>query len=163
MKGVIVQVGKPKSIVLYNNGKLGAIPTPADCHVGMVITVKFNNNLKIIAIGLAVLLLGIAVFFEVYESISSASDTVDSVAFTVEQVKILPDDTWVKMTGTIVRFLGDEMYIFRDDTGDITVDIDRKFRQDFSVGDAVEITGKIDIDKSVVLINVKNIKKLITP
>ena len=163
MKGVIVQVGKPKSIVLYNNGKLGAIPTPADCHVGMVITVKFNYNLKIIAIGLAVLLLGIAVFFEVYESISSASDTVDSVAFNVEQVKILPDDTWVKMTGTIVMFLGDEMYIFRDDTGDITVEINRKFRQDFSVGDAVEITGKIDIDKSVVLINVKNIKKLITP
>jgi uncharacterized protein (TIGR00156 family) len=163
MKGVIVQVGKPKSIVLYNNGKLGAIPTPADCHVGMVITVKLNNNLKIIAIGLAVLLLGITVFFEVYESISSASDTGDSVVFTVEQVKILPDDTWVMMTGTIVRFLGDEMYIFRDDTGDITVDIDRKFRQDFSVGDAVEITGKIDIDKSVVLINVKNIKKLITP
>jgi len=49
MKGVILQVGKPKSIVLYNNGKLGAIPTPADCHVGMVITVKFNNNLKILA------------------------------------------------------------------------------------------------------------------
>jgi len=129
----------------------------------MVITVKFNNNLKILAISLAALLIGIAVFFEVYESISSASDTGDSVAFTVEQVKILPDDTWVKMTGTIVRFLGDEMYIFRDDTGDITIDIDRKFRHDFSVGDVVEITGKIDIDKSVVLINVKNIKKLITP
>ena len=163
MKGVIVQVGKPKSIVLYNNGKLGAIPTPADCHVGMVITVKFNNNLKILAISLAALLLGIAVFFEVYESISSASDTGDSVAFTVEQIKILPDDTWVEMTGTIVRFLGDEMYIFRDDTGDITVEIDRKFRQDFSIGDAVVIIGKIDIDKSVVFINVKNIKKLITP
>jgi putative Mn2+ efflux pump MntP len=57
MKGVIVQAGKPKSIVLFNNGKIGVIPTPANCHVGMVVTVKFNNLLKMIAIALAALLL----------------------------------------------------------------------------------------------------------
>ncbi len=50
MKGVIVQVGEPKSIVLFNNGKLGYISTPAGCHVGMVVTVKLNNKLKIIAL-----------------------------------------------------------------------------------------------------------------
>jgi hypothetical protein len=65
MKGVIVQVGKPKSIVLFNNGKISAIPTPADCHVGMLVTVKFNK-LKILAIILAaVLLLGVGVFIGV--------------------------------------------------------------------------------------------------
>ncbi|GMO28653.1 MAG: hypothetical protein Ta2F_03960 [Termitinemataceae bacterium] len=42
MKGVIVQVGEPKSIVLFNNGKIGAVPTPAVCHVGMVIDVSYN-------------------------------------------------------------------------------------------------------------------------
>jgi hypothetical protein len=63
MKGVVVQVGKPKSIVLFNNGKIGAIPTPADCHVGMVVTVKYNNKLKILAITFAaVLLLGAGIF-----------------------------------------------------------------------------------------------------
>jgi hypothetical protein len=63
MKGVIVQVGEPKSIVLFNNGKISAIPTPADCHVGMVVTVKFNNKLKILAITLAaVLLVGTGIF-----------------------------------------------------------------------------------------------------
>jgi hypothetical protein len=63
MKGVIVQVGEPKSIVFFNNGKITAIPTPADCHVGMVVTVKYNNKLKILIITLAaVLLLGIGVF-----------------------------------------------------------------------------------------------------
>ena len=56
MKGVIVQVGHPKSIVLFNNGKIRAIPTPADCHVGTVVTVKFNNLLKIIIITFAALL-----------------------------------------------------------------------------------------------------------
>jgi hypothetical protein len=57
MKGVIVQVGEPKSIVLFNNGKIAAIPTPANCHVGMVVTVKFNNKLKILAVALAAVLL----------------------------------------------------------------------------------------------------------
>jgi hypothetical protein len=63
MKGVIVQVGEPKSIVLFNNGKISAIPTPADCHVGMIVTVKYNNKLKILVITLAaILLVGAGVF-----------------------------------------------------------------------------------------------------
>jgi hypothetical protein len=57
MKGVIVQVGEPKSIVLFNNGKIGTIPTPEACHVGMVVSVKLNNTPKIIIIILAALLL----------------------------------------------------------------------------------------------------------
>ena len=57
MKGVIVQVGEPKSIVLLNNGRITAIPTPADCHAGMIVTVKFNSLLKIIIVSLAAVLL----------------------------------------------------------------------------------------------------------
>jgi hypothetical protein len=57
MKGVIVQVGEPKSIVLFNSGKISAIPTPADCHVGMVVTVTYNNKPKILAVALAAVLL----------------------------------------------------------------------------------------------------------
>ena len=44
MKGVIVQVGKPQSIILFNNGKIGAVSTPADCRVGMVIDVSYNKR-----------------------------------------------------------------------------------------------------------------------
>jgi hypothetical protein len=66
MKGVIVQAGEPKSIVLFNNGKIGAIPTPADCHVGMVVTVKYNNKLKITVLAFAaVLLLAAGIFIGV--------------------------------------------------------------------------------------------------
>jgi hypothetical protein len=66
MKGVIVQAGEPKSIVLFNNGKIGAIPTPANCHVGMVVSVKLNNKLKIFALILAaVLLVGLGIFIGV--------------------------------------------------------------------------------------------------
>jgi len=63
MKGVIVQVGKPKSIVLFNNGKIQAIPTPPNCHVGMVVSVKYSNVFKILIITLAaVILLALGVF-----------------------------------------------------------------------------------------------------
>ncbi|MCL2069684.1 MAG: hypothetical protein FWH19_01700 [Treponema sp.] len=63
MKGVIVQVGHPKSIVLFNNGRIRAIPTPANCQVGMVVTMKYNNLLKIMIIGfVAVLLIALGVF-----------------------------------------------------------------------------------------------------
>ena len=63
MKGVIVQVGHPKSIVLFNDGKIRAILTPENCQVGMVITVKFNSLLKIIIISLAtILLLALGIF-----------------------------------------------------------------------------------------------------
>ena len=58
-----MQVGHPKSIVLFNNGKIGAIPTPENCHVGMVVTVKYNNLLKIIIISFAaILLIAIGIF-----------------------------------------------------------------------------------------------------
>jgi len=63
MKGVIVQIGEPKSIVLFNNGKIRAIPTPLNCHVGMVVTVKFNQTPKIlIAAFTAILLVALGVF-----------------------------------------------------------------------------------------------------
>jgi chaperone required for assembly of F1-ATPase len=63
VKGVIVQVGDPKSIVLFNNGKIGAIPTPADCHVGMVVTVKYNNKFKIAILAFTAVLLAAAGVF----------------------------------------------------------------------------------------------------
>jgi hypothetical protein len=57
MKGVIVRVGEPKSIVLLNNGKITAMPTPENCYVGMVVTVKYNNLPKIILISIVIIIL----------------------------------------------------------------------------------------------------------
>ena len=63
MKGVIVQIGEPKSIVLFNNGKIAAIPTPANCHVGMVVTVKYRSLLKILIVAAAaVFLIALGIF-----------------------------------------------------------------------------------------------------
>ena len=63
MKGVIVKAGEPKSIVLLNNGKIMAIPTPVNCHEGMVVTVKFSGLLKIIIFSsAAVFLVALGIF-----------------------------------------------------------------------------------------------------
>jgi len=63
MKGVIVKAGEPKSIVLLNNGRITAIPSPVNCHEGMVVTVKYSILLKIIIIAVAaVLLIALGIF-----------------------------------------------------------------------------------------------------
>jgi len=159
MKGVIVKVGKPKSIILYNNGKLGSIPTSDGYHAGMVVTVNFNKRLKILAVGFAALLAGIGIFSGVYTAEPVIPDTMYGEAFTVEQVKIFPDSTWVKLAGSITRSLGDNIYIFQDATGEVTVKIAKKLWRNFSAGDIVEIIGKVEFDKQVIIIDIKKISK----
>jgi len=67
-------VGDPKSIVLFNNGKIGAIPTPANGRVGMVVTVKYRSLLKILIITCAaVLLIAVGVFIGVVYSGGNAA------------------------------------------------------------------------------------------
>ena len=80
MKGVIVQVGEPKSIVLSNNGKITAIPTPAGAHLGMVVTVNLNSRAKILAVSLSVILIlligiGIGILWQVAEYLRKSTDS----------------------------------------------------------------------------------------
>jgi uncharacterized protein (TIGR00156 family) len=62
----------------------------------------------------------------------------------------LPDDTWVTTQGYIVRALGDEMYLFKDDSGQIRIEIEndlwRRFPEKISDKDLVEIEGEFDSD-----------------
>lgn len=81
---------------------------------------------------------------------------------TVEQAKNLKDDARVTLRGNIVQRLGDEEYLFRDNTGEINVDIDDKRWQGQQVGpsDLVEIQGKLDRDWNTLEIDVKRLTKL---
>jgi len=45
MKGMVIQRGDRKSIVLYNNGKIGEINTPPNCEEGMFLSVSYNKRL----------------------------------------------------------------------------------------------------------------------
>ena len=81
---------------------------------------------------------------------------------TVAQAMNLRDDTPVIMRGRIVRFLGNERYTFTDNTGSITVEIERRVWGALSVNenDLVEISGEIDREWNRVEVEVNRIRKL---
>jgi uncharacterized protein (TIGR00156 family) len=85
-----------------------------------------------------------------------------AVAITVAEAKNLRDDTPVILQGKIERFLGDEKYLFSDDSGNITIEIDNRIWGSLSVDqdDVVEITGEIDRDYKGLEVEVRSIKKL---
>ncbi|MGA9616075.1 MAG: YgiW/YdeI family stress tolerance OB fold protein [Serratia proteamaculans] len=81
---------------------------------------------------------------------------------TVDKVKSMSDDTWVMLQGNIEQRVGDDTYTFRDTSGTLTVEIDRKRwnGQTITPKDKVQLEGKVDKDWSSVEVDVKNIKKL---
>ena len=81
---------------------------------------------------------------------------------TVAEARILPDDTRVTLQGYILNSLGRNRYTFRDNTGEITIEIERKVWRGLSVNenDHVEIYGEVDIERNRVEIEVKRIRKL---
>ena len=84
---------------------------------------------------------------------------------TVKQAKTMNDDDHVALKGYIVQRIGSDKYLFRDDTGDIILDIsDRRWEgQQISPADLVEIYGEVDKDcfdrKIEIQIEVKQIAK----
>ncbi len=83
-------------------------------------------------------------------------------ASTVEQAKTMRDDTYVTLQGNIVQHLGGDRYLFQDNTGNITVDIDNHkwAGQNITPNDKVEIQGEVDKDWNSVEIDVDLIRKI---
>ncbi len=84
-------------------------------------------------------------------------------AISVKEAKGLKDDTPVLLQGKILRSLGNEKYLFSDNSETITIEIDDKLWGDLSVSenDKVEISGEVDKERfSKVEIEVNGIRKL---
>ena len=81
---------------------------------------------------------------------------------TVANAKSLRDDTWVTLRGNIVERISDDLYVFKDATGTVNVDIDHKRWNGVTVTpqDVVEIQGEVDKDWNSVEIDVKQITKV---
>jgi TIGR00156 family protein len=86
----------------------------------------------------------------------------DGTSTTVANAKTLRDDTWVTLRGNIVERISDDLYVFKDESGTINVDIDHKRWNGVTVTpqDRVEIRGEVDKDWNSVEIDVKQIQKL---
>ena len=85
----------------------------------------------------------------------------DVAITTVEQAKTLPDDSRVVLRGNIVQSLGGKNYLFKDQSGSITVEIGAKKwnGQEVSPDDLVMLHGEVDRDDADVEIDVKRIIK----
>jgi uncharacterized protein (TIGR00156 family) len=83
-------------------------------------------------------------------------------SITVAAAKNLRDNSPVVLRGRIERSLGDEKYLFSDDSGTITVEIDDRLWVGLSVNqnDTVEISGEVDKDFRSIEIEVSAIKKM---
>ncbi|MPW31901.1 NirD/YgiW/YdeI family stress tolerance protein [Agarivorans sp. B2Z047] len=72
------------------------------------------------------------------------------------------DDSYVELTGNIVKSLGNDMYLFKDQTGEIQIEIDSDvwMGQDITPEDKVIIRGEVDLDWTTREIDVDAIRKL---
>ncbi len=81
---------------------------------------------------------------------------------TVKQAEEMKDDSWITVRGTLEKQIGDEDYLFRDNTGSMKVEIDHKRweGQNVTPKDRVELTGKLDKDFNSIELDVKKVRKL---
>ncbi|WP_052283573.1 YgiW/YdeI family stress tolerance OB fold protein [Kluyvera genomosp. 1] len=81
---------------------------------------------------------------------------------TATNAKSMRDDTWVTLRGNIIERVSDDLYIFKDSSGTVNVDIDHKRwnGQTITPQDVVEIQGEVDKDWNSVEIDVKQIRKV---
>ena len=81
---------------------------------------------------------------------------------TASNAKTMRDDTWVTLRGNIIERVSDDLYIFKDASGTVNVDIDHKRwnGQTITPQDVVELQGEVDKDWNSVEIDVKQIRKV---
>lgn len=80
---------------------------------------------------------------------------------TVKDAMNMSDDSMVTLKGQIAKQVKKDKYLFKDNTGTITVEIDKDVwkGQTVSPKDTVEITGDIDRDDDRVRVDVKRLLK----
>ena len=84
----------------------------------------------------------------------------DRKLVTVAEALSMPDDTHVKLSGHIVKALGDEKYEFKDGTGTLVVEIDDEDWRGLNVSPdkKVEVAGEIDKEWKLVELEVDTIR-----
>ncbi len=80
----------------------------------------------------------------------------------VADAKNMKDDAYVVLQGTIQQNLGDENYLFKDDSGTVVIEIDDDDWNGVTVGpqDVVIIKGQVDKGWTNVEIDVDEISKV---
>ncbi|KJY82960.1 hypothetical protein TW81_12225 [Vibrio galatheae] len=79
---------------------------------------------------------------------------------TVSSILKMKDDQWVAVEGFITRQLREEHYMFRDNTGEIEVEIDHEIFNGLKITPErkIKISGELDKDWASVSIDVNHIE-----
>lgn len=106
------------------------------------------------------LLIASAVLGLVVSGTAGAQYTDRMQVTSVADAKVRKDDSWVLLEGYIIERLRDEHYKFRDDTGEIEVEIDDALWKSRTVGPEtkVRLHGEIDQDWRSVELDVDRIE-----
>ena len=80
------------------------------------------------------------------QNLTSETDNINIIKTTVAEAFDMEDESKVILTGQIVNILGNDKYIFKDQTGEVVIEIDD---EDWPLNkmtpeDMIEITGIID-------------------
>lgn len=80
----------------------------------------------------------------------------------VAQLKDLADDSWATLEGKLVKHLGGENYLFRDESGEVEVEVDEKVWRGTEVGpdDLIRIRGEVDHSWNKTELDVESLEKV---
>ena len=80
----------------------------------------------------------------------------------VAQLKDLADDSWATLEGKLVKHLGGENYLFRDESGEVEVEVDEKVWRGTEVGpdDLIRIRGEVDHSRNKTELDVESLEKV---
>lgn len=82
---------------------------------------------------------------------------------TIVELSKMDDDSWVNIQGNIVKKSGDDLYVFKDSTGSLLVEIDNdKWNNGISADtkDLLELTGELEKKKNKTFLDVESIRRV---
>ena len=74
----------------------------------------------------------------------------------------MADDQWVTLEGKLVKHLGGENYMFRDDSGEVEVEVDGDVWRGTEVGpdDLIRVRGEVDHSWNKTEVEVEHLEKV---
>ena len=112
------------------------------------------NNAKAIAL---VALMSVSSF-----AMAAYSGPKEENKVSVAQLKEVADDQWVTLEGKLVKHLGGENYLFRDDSGEVEVEVDGDVWRGTEVGpdDLIRVRGEVDHSWNKTEVEVEHLEKV---
>lgn len=97
-----------------------------------------------------------------YDNNQGFKSSVNPVVSPIKDVLKMRDNQVATVKGNIVKRMSDDKYLFKDNSGEMTVEIDNKYWGGLQVDESnvLELTGKVDKDFNSISLEVFTVKKI---